>query len=207
MLQSVQLNSELTDLELINKIQAGDKGAFEVLANRYSSLAYNLALKFTKNPTCAEEVVQNVLVTVHKKLSSFKGQSAFSSWFYRVTANASLMYLRKKRQDKSTPVENIGLELENAKTQIKKSYDKLESKEIGKHIEKALATIPNEYRIIFILRDVDGLSSKEVSSITGVTVAAVKSRLHRARLMLRKSLKSYYNEILRPETEIIVVNG
>ncbi|MEZ4753248.1 MAG: sigma-70 family RNA polymerase sigma factor [Bdellovibrionota bacterium] len=188
----------LTDKELVKRMQKGCTESFEEVVRRYSDKAYSLATRFTKNQQDAEEVLQDVFVTVYRKIKSFEGKSSFSSWLYRVTVNASLMKIRKRNQDKSTPIEDAAVDPSNSlilKTESRDSSDEIAArKQLVKELQTAVLNLPDEYRPVFILRDIDGLTSKEVSKILKLTVPAVKSRLHRSRLLLRRSLASIYRE-------------
>lgn len=196
-------NFELcTDVQLVNKFKsrrAGAKEAFAELISRHENKVYALALRYTKSEEDAEEVVQDVFVTLFKKAKSFEGKSAFTSWLYRITVNAALMKLRKRKQEKAILTEDLSL---HAKTdyELKCSEDMQQSDsrsiqhETRAALEMAVNRLPDEYKAVFIMRDVDGLSNQEVSEILDISVAAVKSRLHRARLMLQKKLQRYYDD-------------
>lgn len=195
--------ADMSDNQLVEQVKRGNNQAFEEIVSRYSDKAYSLANRMCRNDEDAEEVLQDVFVTVHRKLQSFEGKSSFSSWLYRVTVNASLMKLRKRRQEKALSIEDaIVAEEHSLAMACKETYqtdrDTLR-KEIFLALEKAIAGLPEDYRPVYILRDVDGLSSREVSKILGLSIPAVKSRLHRSRLMLRSGLVSIYNEITASE--------
>ncbi len=186
------------DQELIQEFKKGNKDSFEELVSRYSNKAFSLATRLTRNQQDAEEVLQDVFVTVYRKIAGFEGKSSFSSWLYRVTVNAALMKLRKRRQDHSMSIEDILPQLRDSVAF--KSPDHLDVDTVAlKHqlttaLEDAIQTLPDEYRPVFILRDVDGLTSKEVSKILSISVPAVKSRLHRSRMMLRRKLLRVFRE-------------
>lgn len=199
---------EKTDRELIEEFRNGNQQSFEALIARYEEKAYSLATRFTRNPEDAEEVLQDVFVTVYRKIAGFEGKSSFSSWLYRVTVNAGLMKLRKRKQDRSTPIEDILPQLENSMVlRTKEQHDAANltyRKELITAIEDAISKLPDDYRPVFVLRDIDGLTSREVSEILGLSVPAVKSRLHRSRLMLRRRLAKVYRDIQpegQPETD------
>jgi RNA polymerase sigma-70 factor (ECF subfamily) len=187
-----------SDLDLINEFKEGNNSAFEELVSRYSEKAYHLAYRFTRNQEDAEEVLQDVFVTVYKKIDGFEGKSSFSSWLYRVTVNAGLMKIRKRKQDRSVAMDDILPQIENAISLKNAEYQNADvntyRKQLTKAMEEAIEKLPDDYRPVFILRDVDGLTSKEVSKILNLSIPAVKSRLHRSRLMLRKKLCPMYAE-------------
>lgn len=187
-----------SDLELIAAFQNGDTHAFEEIVSRYSAKAYSLASRLTRNGEDAEEVLQDVFVTVFRKIDRFEGKSSFSSWLYRVTVNSSLMKLRKKRQDQSVSIEDEAVQVSNTPSTTPAYHIEGESGttrlQVSQALERAITSLPDEYRPVFVLRDIDGLSSKEVGEILELSIPAVKSRLHRSRLMLRKSLARFYAE-------------
>jgi RNA polymerase sigma-70 factor (ECF subfamily) len=187
-----------TDQELVRGLVRGDQAFFEELVARYSPKVFSLAARLTKNAEDAEEVLQDVFVTVHKKIAGFEGKSSFSSWLYRVTMNSALMKLRKRRTDRLVSVEEDTPEINHAVMHASSEQEDLDSitlrGQLNQALELAIKRLPEEYRPVFILRDVDGLSSHEVSKILKLSIPAVKSRLHRSRLMLRRRLVRFYQE-------------
>ena len=185
-----------SDLELIADFKAGNQQSFEELINRYSNKVFSLATRLTRNTEDAEEVLQDVFVTVHRKIDGFEGKSSFSSWLYRVTVNAAFMKLRKRRQDQSIPLEDI-MQQAHVVPALKSPESAYVDAQTIRHemleaLESAIRKLPDDYRPVFILRDVDGLTSREVGKILDLTVPAVKSRLHRSRLMLRRKLSRFF---------------
>jgi RNA polymerase sigma-70 factor (ECF subfamily) len=187
-----------SDLELIEEFRKGDQSSFEELLSRYSNKVFSLASRLTRNTEDAEEVLQDVFVTVHRKIASFEGKSSFSSWLYRVTVNAAFMKLRKRRQDLSVPLEDIIQQPHSVAALKSPETAFVDAQSIRNQmleaLEIAIRKLPDDYRPVFILRDVDGLTSREVSKILDLTVPAVKSRLHRSRLMLRRRLTRFIDE-------------
>jgi len=188
-----------TDAELVMMIRKGEAEAFEVLMQRYVSKAYGLAARLTKNPEDAEEVLQDVFITVHRKIGGFEGKSSFSSWLYRITMNAALMKLRKRRNDRHVHIEDVVPEYSNStllKTCALSESDSLTDRQtLLTALEMAIRRLPDEYRPVFVLRDIDGLTSRQVGKILQLSIPAVKSRLHRSRLMLRRKLLPLYREV------------
>lgn len=188
-----------TDLELIAEFQKGNESSFEELIQRYSNKVYSLASRLTRNNEDAEEVLQDVFVTVYRKIAGFEGKSSFSSWLYRVTVNAAFMKLRKRRQDHSVSLEDLMSQIHVVPALRSPEHVHVDSisikNEMLEALEQAIQKLPDEYRPVFILRDVDGLTSREVGKILDLTVPAVKSRLHRSRLMLRRKLQRYYADL------------
>jgi RNA polymerase sigma-70 factor, ECF subfamily len=187
-----------TDKQLVEEFLAGNEAAFEDLISRYTTKAFSLATRLTKCKEDAEEVLQDVFVTVHRKLAMFEGKSSFSSWLYRITVNAALMKLRKKKQEQSIPMQEVASLIKNIPSSENFNWAEGDSRrvrsEIINELEAAISELPDEYRPVFILRDIDGLTSKEVSEILSISVPAVKSRLHRSRLLLRKRLEAFYDQ-------------
>ncbi len=207
--QKNNVQKEPTDLELIKQIKKGSEEAFDTIVRKYETKVFNLAMSFTRHREDAEEVLQDVFVTLYKKIGSFQGKSAFSSWLYRITVNAAFMRIRKNRQEKSTPVEDItpAMEVESAehdKPHFPSSETLTLNEELKTTLHGAIARLPDEYRNVFILRDVDGLSNKETGRILKLSTPAVKSRLQRARGMLRKKLTRYYEEYSQPDRIVSV---
>ena len=188
-----------SDDELVGQFRSGDNTSFETLLNKYETRVYNLAMRLTRSPEDAEEVLQDVFVTVYRKIEGFEGKAKFSSWLYRITVNAAFMKLRKRKQDQSISLENLLPQVHNRALSehynLSSRSDFLAmNKEMRELIEGAIMRLQGDYRAVFILRDIDGLSNKEVSDILDLTIPAVKSRLHRSRLMLRKRLRRYYQD-------------
>ncbi len=189
---------DCSDMELVEAVRAGHQEAFGELVKRYRGKVNSLALKITKNEIDAQEVVQEVFLNAFSKLDSFKGTAAFSSWLYRVAANGALMLLRSRKRDAYEPWDSLSSReptfgMISAPSEWSTRADRVyERKEIVNVLEREFETIPERYRTILILREVDGLSNKEIADVLGITVAAVKSRLHRARLSLRKRLSDYW---------------
>jgi RNA polymerase sigma-70 factor (ECF subfamily) len=202
-----------SDLELIEDFRKGDQSSFEELITRYSNKVHSLASRLTRNAEDAEEVLQDVFVTVYRKLSKFEGKSTFSSWLYRVTVNASFMKLRRRKHDNNISVEEVLPQILNGALARQASAmggegDKVTAQhQLSEALEDAISRLPDEYRPVFILRDVDGLSSREVGKILNISVPAVKSRLHRSRMMLRRKLSKCYQEFVEPHRRTKVANS
>jgi len=196
--------SDKSDEELVKIFsETGDKTVFDEIVGRYADRIYGFALRITRNTSDAEEVFQEVFLTLTKKLGTFRGESKFSSWLYRVTANASYMYLRsQKKHESNISLENYYPYDENGSL-MGKIMDKdwssrpdiiIFSKEALQIIDKSINELPESYRAVFHLRDVEGLSNEEVADVLEISIPAVKSRLHRARLFLRDRISDYFHE-------------
>lgn len=195
----MQAKEAVTDAQLIEMFLKGSEESFEELIGRYETKAYNLAMRLTRNEEDAREVLQDVFVTLYRKLGSFQGKSAFSSWLYRITVNAAFMKIRKRKTQVALSVDDVYpqvVQAHVAENEYENRADSMyESKELRLALEKAISKLPEDYKAVFVLRDVDGLSSQEVSEILSLSIPAVKSRLHRSRLMLRRRLKHLYDHV------------
>jgi RNA polymerase sigma-70 factor (ECF subfamily) len=144
-------------------------------------------------------VLQDVFLAVFQKIGGFRGDAKLSSWIYRITTNAALMKLRKRPKVKEIPLEEElgpamteeGMIAEPVVDWSRLPNDELDRKELGQRIEQAINLLPADYRSVVVLRDVEGLSAQEACEILSLSEAALKSRLHRARLSLRKQLADY----------------
>lgn len=185
--------------DLIARAQAHDQPAFERLVQHYYKQVFRIAFTMLKNPRDAEEVTQETFLNVFRKIDSFRGESKFSSWLYRVTANFALMRLRKNKSSRMMLADDLlpqfgepGFVLSEARDWSEYADQQLENKELGQYIHQAIYKLPDKYRIILTMRDVDGLSNEEISQTLGMSIPAVKSILHRARLFVREELSQYF---------------
>jgi RNA polymerase sigma-70 factor (ECF subfamily) len=189
--------TERTDTELVKGVANREASCFEELLNRYGSKVLNLALRITRNQEDAEEILQDVFITVFTKVSSFEHKSQFSSWLYRVTMNSSFMKIRARNRRRAVYLEDIEPTTRQNwvgnRTEMF-DVDFMSSRHELRHaIEAAIQDLPEDYRAIFILRDIDGLSNESVGRVLQLSVPAVKSRLHRSRLLMRQTLKKHYD--------------
>lgn len=186
---------------LVKAFQGGDLAAYDEIAKRYQKKIYALSFNLARNAMDAQDVVQEVLLTIYRKIGTFKGKSAFSSWVYRVTLNATYMKLRSRKKEPSVSLEDLlppfngmGYQQEKVRDWSENTESLLFNKETKEIIKKAVDQLPEKEKVVFILRDVEELSTEKVSEILELTIPAVKSRLHRARLFLRKKLATYFDE-------------
>ena len=195
------INDKALEEQLVKDLQAGEVNSFEQLANLYQKKIYTLSFNLTRNAVDSQDVTQEVLLTLFKKGHTFQGKSAFSSWVYRITLNASYMKLRTRKKEPNLSIEDLLPSLNGAGFQQEKLQDWSENteasffnKETRRVIQKAVDLLPDKEKVVFLLRDVEGLTTEKVSEILEITVPAIKSRLHRARLFLRKKLGSYFED-------------
>jgi RNA polymerase sigma-70 factor, ECF subfamily len=183
------------DADLVARLRREDPRAAEMLIDAYGSRAYRLAIRVTGNASDAEEVVQDALWTVVRKIDTFRGDSAFGSWLYRIVANAAYQKVRGQRRRPEVSLDDVlpafhedGAHAEPVDDWSPKVNDPAHRTEIRRALSAALDALPAEARTAVILRDVEGRSIAEVAAALGLSVANAKSRVHRARLYVRQRL-------------------
>ncbi len=185
-----------SDAELLALVGRRDEAAFEVLLRRYRGKMYGMAVRMLRNAHDAEEVLQDVAWALSRKAGTFRGEAAVSSWLYRITMNACLMTLRRRPKVPMLPLaeelgpamNEEGMTVEPIADWTPGPRDEVGRRELAAHLLAAMDQLPPEYRMVVVLRDVEGLSADEACAISGLSLPALKSRLHRARLFLRKQL-------------------
>lgn len=188
----------------LEALVAGDRAEFARLVDVYSSPIYRLGLRMLGSPQDAEDVLQNTFLNVLTHIAEFEGRSSLATWLYRIAANEALMLLRKKKPEVNLDDVEAGEEAEDLlPTQFVDwsalPEDQLLSGEGKNLLDQAIQTLPESMRIVFLLRDVEGLSIKETAEALNLTETNVKTRLLRARLFLREQLSAYYGERLTRE--------
>ncbi len=191
----------------LEKLIAGDRTEFARLVDTYSSSIYRLGLKMLGNPQEAEDVLQNTFLNALTHLSSFEGRSSIATWLYRIATNEALMLIRKRKPEVSLEQEAPAGEaesVEDLKPHVFADWSGLPEDELlsveGKNIlDTAIQSLPETLRLVFILRDIEGLSIKETADTLNLTETNVKTRLLRARMYLRERLSTYYAEHLQEE--------
>lgn len=195
------------DLVLIERLRAGDVSALEPLMERYATLVYRVAYGITRNEADAEEVAQDVFLTLVRKIDTFEGRAALGTWIYRVAANAALIKRRGKRRELEVSLEeHLPTFLEDGHREGDRSFlladwspspeVELLTGETRRILEQALDALPDHYRAVLVLRDVEELSNEAAAAALGESVASVKSRLHRARMALREQLTRHLGPTL-----------
>jgi RNA polymerase sigma-70 factor (ECF subfamily) len=178
--------------DLVNRAREGDTTAFDRLVTEYQNKVYRLARRMTETQEDAEDVLQEAFIRAYRSLGSFNGRAKFSTWLYRITVNLALMKLRKRKLKTvsiDAPVEaGDGVVYREIRDGGSDPLEKLIACESGEVLTRAISELSAEHRALFILRDVEKLSTEETARVLGLTVPAVKSRLHRTRLALRESL-------------------
>ncbi len=185
---------EPTDETLVEEVLRGEDQALEDLIERYRSRVYRLAFRFSGEKEDAEEIVQEVFMTLYRKLDQFEGKSSFSTWLYRVAVNTSLMKLRGQGQAERVSIDEIPEEHFQQEEEAQNPDDLIMTEEALARIEKAVGRLPDDFKTVVILRDIEGFSNEETAEILGISAAASKSRIHRARAYLRKRLEDLYRE-------------
>ncbi len=185
----------------LQKLRAGDPVAFAQFVKENQGKVYNLALRMLNDPQEAEDVLQETFLSAYRALPDFEGRSSLSTWVYRIASNASLMRLRKKRPDTVSVDEPLELDAGDSLPRQFVDWsslpeDELLTDEARQVMDEAVAELPESLRIVFILRDIEGLSTEETGDVLGLSEGAVKTRLHRARLGLRERLSAYFAERL-----------
>jgi RNA polymerase sigma-70 factor (ECF subfamily) len=191
---------EKTD-DLLARLQAGDESALDELADTYSSKIYQLAFRYLRNKEDAEEVTQDVLFKVHRKIGAFRGDAALSSWIYRITFNAAMSRLRTARYQRSQEDDRSMASAENGELGASSALDvadwsdladeRVLRSQLRRRLFRAILALPAIYRAPVMLRDIHGMSTEEASAVLQVKDQTLKSRLHRGRLILRKQLVDF----------------
>ena len=183
-------NSELDEAAAIERAKQGDAGAFQALYDKHKRRVYSLCLRMTANVAEAEDLTQEAFLQLYRKIATFRGESAFSTWLHRLSVNVVLMHLRKKGlpvvsleettqgTEEDSPKKDFGAE----DLALAGSIDRLQ-------LQKAVNDLPPGYRTIFVLHDVEGYEHNEIAEIVGCSIGNSKSQLHKARMKLRDLLK------------------
>jgi RNA polymerase sigma-70 factor, ECF subfamily len=189
------------DTSLLQALQAGDSSAFSTLFETYADRLYRLAMGLVQQPDEAEDVVQETFIKAITHLDQFEGRSNLGTWLYRVAYNASLDRLRQRVNDPlpddgpyeedetQLPMPELLVEWHTPEDLVINEQDRL-------FLDQSIRQLPQTLRTVFVLRDIDELSTAETAEILGLSISAVKVRLHRARLELRETLAAYFTERL-----------
>ncbi len=181
---------EPSEAQIIERVKRGDAEAFRLLYEKHKRRVYSLCLRMTANTAEAEDLAQEAFLQLYRKIATFRGESAFSTWLHRLSVNVVLMHLRKKNlpvvsleetsqgTDEDSPRKDFGAE----DVSLAGSIDRLQ-------LQKAVDSLPPGYRTIFVLHDVEGYEHNEIAKIAGCSVGNSKSQLHKARMKLRDLLK------------------
>jgi RNA polymerase sigma-70 factor, ECF subfamily len=193
-----KLEAPVTDeLALVRAAKQGDDSAFEELVRRYDRNVFRIAQHITQNREDAEDVVQEAFLKAYGNLAKFQEQSKFYTWLVRIAVNEALMKLRRRRTDKTVSIdEDVETEEGSMPREVADWGPNPEQlyrqSELGDILKKTIQGLPPGFRTVFVLRDVEGLSTEETAEMLGLSIPAVKSRLLRARLQLRERLAKYF---------------
>lgn len=187
---------EPLERDLIEKAKRGDSRAFEELLKKYETKIFNLLLRMTGNKTEAADLFQETFISAWKNLSKFRGDAQFSTWLYRIAVNSVLMRHRKKKLktvSMDAPIETESGEIERERGDWSTNpLATLQNDELRRRLEKSLIRMPEPYRPVFVLSDMQGLPNEQIGKILKLSLPNVKSRLHRARLFMRRELSDYF---------------
>ncbi len=196
---AIKVEEATDELSLVRAAKAGSMEAFEQLIRRYDRNVFRIAQHITQNREDAEDVVQDAFLKAFQNLAGFQEQSKFYTWLVRIAVNEALMKLRRRRtgkivsldEDVQTEEDSVPREVADWSPNPEQLYNQAELKEI---LEKTIQGLPAGFRTVFVLRDVEGLSTEETAEALNLSIPAVKSRLLRARLQLRNRLTKYFRQ-------------
>lgn len=188
------------DQELLARIRAGDKLACAECIEHHAPGIYRLALRLMSNESDAEDVVQETFLNAFRAIGSFEGRSTLKTWLYRIAYNAAMTRLRRKRA-KMVSVDDMFEQVEEGKSLPQQLFNwcclpeqEIQSSEVRAELEQAISNLSPKLKAVFVMREVEGLSTKECAEALNVSPSVVKTRLHRARLRLREQLSAYFVE-------------
>ena len=189
----------------LEALRAGDRAEFARFVDAHSGVVYRLAMRMLNNSQDAEDVLQETFIKAYKHLSGFDGRSSLSTWLYRIATNESLMLIRRRKHvEVSIDEPLINQEQEQEPMQIVDfcclPEEELMSSEVREQLDVAVDNLPENLKVVFLLRDIEGLSTRETGEVLNLSETAVKTRLSRARLRLRQELSEYLGS--RYEQEI-----
>jgi RNA polymerase sigma-70 factor (ECF subfamily) len=200
------------DVALVARVRGGDIAAYDTLVHKYERQIFRIAQHITQNREDAEDVMQDAFLKAYEKLDQFQGNSKFYTWLVRIAVNESLMRLRKRRtgklvsmdEDVQTDEGSVPRDFADWAPNPEQNYTQTELAEI---LKKTIQGLPQGFRVVFVLRDVDGLSTEETAETLGLSVPAVKSRLLRARLQLRERLTRYFGRRVPAIAQAVAAPG
>ncbi|MCK4726437.1 MAG: sigma-70 family RNA polymerase sigma factor [Anaerolineales bacterium] len=200
-------NSKTRDGFSLEALHAGDRAEFARVVDTYYEMVYRLAIRMLSNPQDAEDILQETFIKAYRKFHNFDGRSSVSTWLYRIATNEALMFLRRQHPE-LTAIDDT---YENGEGLEKPAHivdwcclpeEELMSAEAQAYLDEAVESLPPNLRVVFILRDIQGLSTRETAEVLNLTEMAVKTRLSRARFKLRELLSKYYGEKVAEESEL-----
>jgi RNA polymerase sigma-70 factor (ECF subfamily) len=186
----------------LEALRNGDREEFARLVETYSPLIYHLGLKMLNNPQDAEDILQETFIKAYRHISGFDGRSNISTWLYRIASNEALMLIRRKRPQSISFEEPSIIETEPQEPLQIVDWcclpeEEFLSAESRTRLDEAVNRLPPSLRVTFILRDIEGLSTRETAEVLDISEVAVKTRLSRARLRLREDLSAYFGKVMQ----------
>ncbi len=182
-------DSRPPDEELVRRAQEGDRSAFEELVRRHADRLYGVVIRFCGDATDAEDIVQESFMRAWQSIGRFEARSQFFTWLYRIGLNEAKR--KAGRRSREAPVASADDDVDNVADERRTPAGEAERRDVRAALERAVRALPEKYRAPLILRDIEGLTTEEAAAVVGLHEAAFKSRLHRARLVVRKSLRDY----------------
>jgi len=191
----ITASNQLNELELIEKAKLGDKNALTELVKIYEQTVYNFSFKICRDKERAEHTMQETFLSMVRNLTQFSGNSKLSTWLYTVVTNHCLMLARSKKNKNTDIIDDASISNNIKTTEWRNDPESIvENNELKEVLDEAIKKLPYEYRIVFLLRDVEGFSTEETSKMTELSIPAVKSRLHRARGFLRNEINKVFED-------------
>jgi len=181
----------MEERQLVRLAQEGSPAAFEELVSKYQSKVFSMALSFTRNREAADDLAQEVFLKAYLALPRFHGKSEFGTWLYRISINHIKDYLRKKGRAKEVSLDDVQEIAFSNKEQTERAEQERETEARRTLVQRFVQGLPEKYRVIVTLRDIQGLAYEQISQALHLSPGTVDSRLHRARRMLRKKLAPY----------------
>jgi RNA polymerase sigma-70 factor (ECF subfamily) len=178
----------ITETEAIDKAKGGDTASFEALYNLHKRRVYSLCLRMTGNTAEAEDLTQEAFLQLYRKIATFRGESAFSTWLHRLAVNVVLMHLRKKGLPQVSLEESLEPQEEGPKRELGIPDPVLSGSIDRVNLERAIENLPPGYRVIFVLHDIEGYEHNEIADLMACSIGNSKSQLHKARMRLRELL-------------------
>jgi RNA polymerase sigma-70 factor, ECF subfamily len=185
-----QQGDRLSEATLIERAKQGDAEAFEALYNLHKRRVYSLCLRMTANTAAAEDLTQEAFLQLFRKIGTFSGESAFSTWLHRMAVNVVLMQLRKKGLPVVPLEDTMESEEETPRKEPGADDPRLAGSIDRMQLQKSIEALPPGYRMIFLLHDVEGYEHNEIAEMVGCSIGNSKSQLHKARMKLREFLKT-----------------
>lgn len=194
-------NSDQNEEQLVESLQAGEESAYEAVVRRFGPRMLMVARRFLQHDQDAQDAVQDAFLSAFKAIDQFEGQAKLSTWLHRITVNAALMKIRRRRRKPEQPIDDLlpkfhpdghlASAIENWAVTTDKAA---ESRELREQVRKYIDQLPESYRTVLLLRDIEELSTDEAAKLLGITPGAVKTRLHRARQALRELMHPHMTE-------------